>query len=168
MDWLKLITYPFAWLVRGTDGAIINRYVAMLEECERRCEERDAKINALHRELVDLRRLVVVLEEQRLHGMLKADASGTIIFANPAIAALCDCSVEQLLGKNVTELIPYRYRHAHHVKFMEVAGGQRPLRTEPLEATLLTMSGREIPVTIRLTQLSNGGHPVFGADIHWR
>jgi PAS domain S-box-containing protein len=99
-------------------------------------------------------------------GMLIADASGAIVFANRQITALFGFQPDELVGQSVESLIPERYR-ANHVGH-RAAYGSSP-RVRPMGSSLelfgLRKDGSEFPVEISLSPVTQNGRALVVAGI---
>lgn len=121
-----------------------------IDQCEKECAECEMDRRKLWMEVDRLNMLLIQAEGTKLHCSVTCDTHGDIIEANTAAGALTGYAVEELTRMNIMRIIPPRYRETHLTRFREVVRGMRPLRAEPLNAELLTKSGREVPVVISL------------------
>jgi len=85
-------------------------------------------------------------------------ASGEIAFVNDAATRLLDCSIDDLLGATVEDLVPVSSRatHAEHRARFE-AQPQARLMGSGLELSARRPDGSEFPVEISLSPLHLGG-----------
>jgi PAS domain S-box-containing protein len=99
-------------------------------------------------------------------GMLIADASGSIVFANRQITALFGYFPEELLAGSVERLIPERFRTRHVVHRGHY--GSNP-RVRPMGSGLelfgLRKDGSEFPVEISLSPVTQNGQTFIVAGI---
>jgi PAS domain S-box-containing protein len=98
------------------------------------------------------------LVEALLDGVVVADTSGSIVYANRAVETLLGWSPEMLCGQPVTVLIPARLRPAHLSAFATfAAGGPGRLIGHPLRLPALTARGDEAPIELLLSSLPRPG-----------
>ena len=101
--------------------------------------------------------------------ILIVDASGSILFASPAVETLFGYRPEELLGRSYDILVPVGRRevHAtHHSDFM----ASRPLHGRPMGVGLdlvgRSRNGREIPIEVALVPLeADDGSVIVGTFI---
>lgn len=89
-----------------------------------------------------------------LDGVVVADVSGTIVYANHAVESLLGWPPEVLRGQPVTVVIPPRLRPAHLAAFGAFAAGGRPrLIGHALRVHALRADGTEAPIELLLSAL---------------
>jgi len=101
-----------------------------------------------------------------VNGMLTADSKGNIDFFNRAAERLFGYASEEVVGKNVTMLIPERYRNAHKAgleRFLKTGETQVVGRTVELEA--LRKDGTEFPIELSLGTWGPREAPFFSAIV---
>src|SRR5262245_61440727 len=81
------------------------------------------------------------------------DTSGNVLDCNPAAAALHAMPRVEILGKNVTELVPPEHRS--RIVTLQTEG---PIEFEGFS---LTSDGRSIPVSIRTSRIEYAGQPAL-------
>jgi len=95
-----------------------------------------------------------------------SDASGSIIFANGQVTALFGYGGEEILGRNVEDLLPERFRARHIAHRM---GFARNPRLRPMGAGLELFArrqdGSEFPVEISLSPVRGGDRILIAAAI---
>lgn len=91
--------------------------------------------------------------------ILLVDSSGAIAYANEAVKLLFGYSAEQILGMNVEQLIPQRYRERHrqHRFNFERAASVREMGERGVALYALRQDGTEFPAEIRLAPLPLDG-----------
>ena len=96
--------------------------------------------------------------------LIVADATGTVVLANPSAAALLGYSLGELVGMPVDALVPdaVRPRHASYRDAYSVNPRARPMGTE-MELTARRRDGSEVMVEIALSPLQ--GLPLVVAAI---
>ncbi|MGL3606194.1 putative bifunctional diguanylate cyclase/phosphodiesterase [Rhizobium sp. G187] len=84
--------------------------------------------------------------------LIVTDRDGDIRFANPAFCEMFGYTIEQLLGRPITMIIPERMRGAHTAGMENVAGGAKPgLGGKSVEVFALKSDGTEFPIEITLS-----------------
>lgn len=113
----------------------------------------------------------VALSEARLRGIfdsatdtiLTADATQTIVMANPAAARMFRCLLDQLIGAPLERLIPARY-HQQHRRDVQ-AFGDADARTRQMAAQRPVMGlradGEEFPIEASISQLTVDGQRLY-------
>jgi PAS domain S-box-containing protein len=81
------------------------------------------------------------------------DMAGNVLDCNPAAAALHGTTRQQIIGKNVAELVPPEHRSR-----LVTLQGNGP---DSFEGFSLTSSGRSIPVSIRTSRIEYFGQPAL-------
>ena len=101
-----------------------------------------------------------------VNGMVTADSRGNIDFFNRAAERLFGYASEEVIGNNVTMLIPERYRNAHK------AGLERYLKTGEtqvvggtVELNALRKDGTEFPIELSLGTWGPREAPFFSAIV---
>ena len=98
--------------------------------------------------------------------LLVADASGTIVLANPSAAALLGYAVDELVGLNVEALVPDSIR-PRHAAYREAYGKNPRPRPMGMQMDLVARrkDGSEVMVEIALSPLQEPGGPLVVAAI---
>lgn len=78
------------------------------------------------------------------------DLNGNILDVNNAACKLHELSHDELVGKNLVDLVPERNRKKMTTGWADVVSGEKAYS----EGISLTQSGREIPVEIKTTQIN--------------
>jgi PAS domain S-box-containing protein len=99
--------------------------------------------------------------EQRFRGIFEGspdaifvqDLNGTVLDINPAAGRLHGMTREELIGKNVSDLVPPHLREAVVQEFKAVGEG----RLQQLEGVGWTHDGRAVPVEIRASRINYAG-----------
>ena len=189
---VSILTGVFAWLKIRDEGRFkgidteLDRHKVLLAEAKARVKELEEKLRAdeqahrlamlswdkermtLVQELVGLRAAVARMEIGATAAIVVADGRGEIVDSNPTATELLGWTKEELCGKDVRLLIPFRYRDAHEKAFLEVSSASRPMRLMPLEGFALSRTGQEIPVRIALTSWDDDGKKLFAAELRRR
>lgn len=91
-----------------------------------------------------------------------ADASGTILYASGAAAALAGWPLDELEGQNLIVLIPGRYRARHRAGLQRfVTTGESRIIGRVVNVDLLRRDGREVPISLALTATERAGAVAF-------
>jgi PAS domain S-box-containing protein len=98
--------------------------------------------------------------------LIVADATGTVVLANPSAAALLGYSVEELVGLPIDALVPeaVRPRHAAYREAYAHDPAPRPMGTQ-MELAARRRDGSEVMVEIALSPLQDQGLPLVVAAI---
>jgi PAS domain S-box-containing protein len=98
--------------------------------------------------------------------LIVADASGTIVLANPAASNLLNYTVDELVGMNVDALVPESIR-PRHAAYRDAYGRNprpRPMGTQ-MDLVAKRRDGSEVMVEIALSPLQTHGLPLVVAAI---
>ena len=95
---------------------------------------------------------VIALFEFATEGIILTNKKGEIILINPAALKLFNYEKEELLGKSIETLIPWRFHHAH-LQYRKAFNEQPANRTMGHGRNLFarTKDGREFPVEVSLS-----------------
>jgi PAS domain S-box-containing protein len=104
-------------------------------------------------------RLVV---ETAPDAVISIDESGSILFANPATARIFGYGATELIGRQLTILMPEFLRKLHENGFSRyLATGQRHINWQGTELSALRKNGEEFPVEVSFGELTRDGHKIF-------
>jgi len=96
------------------------------------------------------------LAETASDGIISIDDQSTIRYINPAAGQMFGYESGEMLEKNLTALMPERFRQMHLTSFRRyLATGQKHIRWRAIELVGLHKSGREFPIEIS-----------FGEEVH--
>ncbi|HEB12732.1 MAG TPA: diguanylate cyclase [Actinobacteria bacterium] len=85
--------------------------------------------------------------------ILSIDLKGQITSWNPASEKIFGYSSSEVLGKNITILVPQHWRNAHEQAIARIAaGGASRLSGKTRELTALRKNGEEFPITLSLAE----------------
>ncbi|MEW6187975.1 MAG: EAL domain-containing protein [Thermodesulfobacteriota bacterium] len=94
--------------------------------------------------------------------VISCDAAGTMIFWNPAAAALFGYAQEEVLGRSIAMLIPERYREAHAGGMERITcGGRERILGKTTELFGLKKDGAEFPMELSLARWAAGEGTFF-------
>jgi PAS domain S-box-containing protein len=110
--------------------------------------ERVAKGGEFERE-IDNESRFNTLAEAASDGIISIDDQSTIRYVNPAAGQMFGYEPAEMLDKNLTVLMPERFRQIHQTSFRRyLATGRRHIRWRAIELVGLHKSGREFPIEI--------------------
>ena len=95
------------------------------------------------------------------------DAAGRVVFCNRQMSALFGYTAAELLGSDIDQLLPERYRRghsAHRQRFLTGGGKVRPMGSG-MTLFGLHQSGSEFPLEISLSPLHDGERTLVAAAI---
>lgn len=103
-----------------------------------------------------------VVAETATDVIITIDENSTILFANGTVERMFGYAVSELLGKQITMLMPEYLRHVHKAAVSRyVQTSQKHTNWESVELTGLHKSGQEIPLEISLGEFSKNGRRFF-------
>ena len=107
------------------------------------------------------RRLAAVFEAA-VDGMVIIDPKGTILRVNPAVERVFGWTSAELVGRNVTTLMPEPYR-SQHDEFLRryLATGERRIIGIGREVMALRRDGTEFPIHLSVGEVTNTDPKVF-------
>lgn len=114
------------------------------------------------------------LVRQSADAIIAADAQQHIIFANPAAEEMFGYRQEELIGRELSLLLPERFREAHTpnvARFVSSGEGARYMGERHSHIVGRRADGREIEIGASIVRARNGGQDVYAAimrDISWR
>jgi len=89
------------------------------------------------------------LAETASDAIITIDQSGLIVFVNPAVAKVFGYEPAELMGRDLTMLMPEYLRHLHQAGFQRYQDtGKKHISWEAVELPGLHQSGREIPLEL--------------------
>ena len=106
--------------------------------------------------------LLRVIAETAADAIITIDERSIILFANPAAERIFGYRISEMLGQEVTTLMPTYLREVHRAalrRYLET--GQKHTAWSALDLTGLHKSGREIPLEISLSDHAHDGKRTF-------
>jgi PAS domain S-box-containing protein len=98
--------------------------------------------------------------------VLVFDPAGGIRVANRAAERLFGYPPERLVGRPLTDLMPEELRGAHLEGFGRyLETGERRVRWEAVEVTVLDSAGERVPVEVSFTEIAQGGERLFAGVV---
>jgi PAS domain S-box-containing protein len=103
--------------------------------------------------LYDSENRLNTLLETATDGIISIDGGSTIRYANPAAARMFGYELAEMLGKNLTLLMPERLKQIHLGSVKRyITTGQRHVDRGAVELTGLHKSGREFPIEVSFAE----------------
>jgi PAS domain S-box-containing protein len=101
-----------------------------------------------------------IVAETATDAIISTDDQSTIRYVNPAAGQMFGYELVEKLGKNLTSLMPERFRQIHLASVSRyVTTGQRHIGWRAVELTGLHKSGREFPIEVSFGEdIRNGRH----------
>ncbi|MEO8387387.1 PAS domain S-box protein [Polaromonas sp.] len=117
-------------------------------------------------QLLDSEAMSRAVTESMAEGLVTATAEGLIVHANSAARHLFGYRLEDLVGQEVTLLLPTRYRMGFGAFFSGLNGRQRGFREWDVKLQGMRHDGTEFPVNVSFGDVNVGGKRLFTAIIH--
>lgn len=103
-----------------------------------------------------------VMAETASDGIITIDESSSILFVNPVVGKIFGYSPSELLGQEITMLMPERKRDLHMTSLRRhVATGRRDVKWEAVEQPGLHKNGHEVPLEISYGEFVKDGKHFF-------
>ncbi len=103
-----------------------------------------------------------VLAETASDAIVTIDEKGDIVYANPSTGRMFGHATRELLGRNVTILMPGSFQRSHsHAFNLHVETGERHMNWDRVELTAQHQSGRLFPIDLSLAESNLGGKKFF-------
>lgn len=121
----------------------------------------------LRRDLEDSRRFSQAVTDSQVDAIVTADEAGTIHSVNPAACRIFGYASDELLGRNVSMLMPEPTRSAHDGYIARYVGGAAPkvIGTLGREATGRHKSGAPIQLSLGISEFQDRGRRMFVATL---
>ncbi|MFZ5427381.1 MAG: two-component system sensor histidine kinase NtrB [Thermodesulfobacteriota bacterium] len=133
--------------------------LADLARRERHCQ-------MLRRMLDDLREEYLSLAQSAPDAIISADSRGRVVFWNQAAQKLFGYEPGEIMGRDVTVLMPERYHEIHRNGFSRALDAGKAIRPGvPTEAAALRKDGSEFPIDITHSSWKRGAEVFFAAFI---
>lgn len=112
--------------------------------------------------LLDIVESSRVIAETASDAIITIDEASTILFVNRATSNTFGYSVEELIGSQLTMLMPEYLRHLHRAGLENyVATGQKHISWEAVELPGLHKSGRQLALELSFGEFQKEGHRFF-------
>jgi PAS domain S-box-containing protein len=103
-----------------------------------------------------------VLAETASDGILTIDAANTILFANTAAARIFGYATDELIGSNLTVLMPEQFRPLYEAGIADyVATGERRLPWQAIRFSGQHRNGYEIPIEVSFGEYKRENKHIF-------
>src|SRR6202795_4899856 len=103
-----------------------------------------------------------VLAAAAADGVILIDDQSTILFVNPAAGQIFGYEPAEMVGDNLTSLMPEYLRQIHLTSLKRyIATGQRHISWQNVQLTGLHKSGREFPIEVSFTEYTSQGRRFF-------
>jgi len=103
-----------------------------------------------------------LLVETASDAIVSIDDTGSILFANPAVATVFGYAPSELIGKPLTILMPEYMRKLHEGGFKRyLTTGQRHINWQGTELVAIRKNREEFPVEVSFGELTRDNHKVF-------
>jgi PAS domain S-box-containing protein len=107
-----------------------------------------------------------VVLDQLLDGVVVADASNTVVYANRAVESLLGWDPGELVGQRLLKLMPERFWDSHLAGFTHFLVTRQPrVLGRPVRVFAATRDGREVPVELVISSFPLRRQPAFLACI---
>lgn len=117
-------------------------------------------------QLLDSEAMSRAVTESMAEGLVTATGEGLIVHANSAARHLFGYRLEDLVGQEVTMLLPTRYRMGFSAFFSGLGGRQRGFREWDVKILGQRHDGTEFPVNVSFGDVNVSGKRLFTAIIH--
>ena len=128
-----------------------------------RTQEKRRRIEA---KLSDSEAMSRAVTESMAEGLVTATAEGLIVNANSAARHLFGYRLDDMIGQEVTMLLPARYRMGFKAFFASLPSRQHGFREWDVKVLGLRHDATEFPVNVSFGDVNVGGQRLFTAIIH--
>jgi two-component system, sensor histidine kinase and response regulator len=147
------LTKPFELeevLARVKTHLTINRLKQQLQQAN---EELEEKIQIRTKKLQESEEQFRSISESASDGIIVCDKDGSITIWNSAAGKIFGYKKEEVLGKNITTLMPERFKKAHTrgMQRLQTVGEKKWIGEKTLEVFGLHKNGNEFPIELSLT-----------------
>jgi diguanylate cyclase (GGDEF)-like protein/PAS domain S-box-containing protein len=103
-----------------------------------------------------------IVTETAADAMISIDDKGLIVFANAAVEKIFGYSAPELLGRELTVLMPERLHQSHWASFERYrATGEKTMSWDGVELPGLHKDGREVSLEVSFGEYRNGAKHLF-------
>jgi PAS domain S-box-containing protein len=128
----------------------------------------DAKLRSLSRTLMlqrtleETRRRTQAITDNLIDGVLSIDSAGLVQFCNPAVTQIFGYAPEELIGRDLSMLMPEPHRsgHAGYLRSYLDGGPARAIGATR-QLTGMHKDGRLVPIELDISEFSIGGERYF-------
>jgi PAS domain S-box-containing protein len=165
-------TFGFPILLRGEVIGVLEFFSKVRRQPETEQIAMMATIGSDIGQLIDRKRAEEGLRESEVRfrtfaetasdAIITIDAWGGIVFVNPAVQKIFGHELAELIGEDLTLLMPEYLRHLHEAGLARYKQtGQRHISWKAVELPGLHRDGHEIPLEISFGEFSSNGHRYF-------
>ncbi|MBV8277446.1 MAG: PAS domain S-box protein, partial [Verrucomicrobia bacterium] len=153
---MQLSFEPVEKEIRRREGL---RFLAgFLDDLEILAKDRRQQKEAGHQDQTSFN----VLAETATDGIISIDDQSTIRYANPAVARMFGYDLAEILGENLTSLMPERLRGKHLTSLGRyLTSGQRQIDWRRVELVGLHKNGGEFPIEVSFGEVNRNGMHFF-------
>ncbi len=153
----------------GESTEEISRQLSTLQEHKERLEQRAAEAEAMAVDLIAARReaedgmaRIKTVFDTAADGLVTISAEGVIDAFNPAAVNMFGYDLDEIVGKNVSALMPQPYRSEHDEYLKRYLTGSATRRPgEYLEFEAARKDGTTFPIEISVAEMNIGGETMF-------
>ncbi|HJP17532.1 MAG: hypothetical protein CMD96_04165 [Gammaproteobacteria bacterium] len=136
-------------------------------ELKRAYAEMEQKVEDRTKELRYSEERISAILESASNSIVTINEMGTIESANPAIEDMFGYSVDEVIGKNVSILMPEPYKSDHDDYLNNyLTTGQRKIIGTWREVSGLKKDGSEFPISINVSEIDVAGKRMFTGIMH--
>lgn len=105
------------------------------------------------------------LADNASDGVISAGGDGQILYVNAAVERMFGYRAAELIGRDLRDLMPQRFREAHSAGMARVGAGGAPRRSsgEPVEVAGLRADGAEVAIELTLSTVRVGDAAIYAA-----
>jgi diguanylate cyclase (GGDEF)-like protein/PAS domain S-box-containing protein len=98
--------------------------------------------------------------------IITTSQTGTILYVNRTAEKVFGYGAGELIGENLTLLVPEKYRHSYKARIARyLTSGRHNIQWKPIELPALTRDGRQFPIEISFGEHSADGERMFTAVV---
>jgi PAS domain S-box-containing protein len=147
IDLLILAAILAAAVLLGRSLLVIDRYRAERSRIEQQLRDSEARARAITQSMVD--------------GVITTHPDGMILDVNHSACEIFGYDRQDIIGRNVIELVPERHRDAFAAMIAHLSSRDTNFREEEREARGLRRDGSEIHVRVSFADIHVGGDRLF-------
>lgn len=141
---VALALFAITWVLAGHRARALNLAARMTAELRRSQRAQQA------------------ITDTASAGIVTADAHGSILYANPAVAAMFGFEAGDLVGRHLTDLVPERHRERHQLGIDRAREGISPnIIGLSIESVGRRSDGSEFPIELIASEWSSDGQIYF-------
>lgn len=122
------------------------------------------KLRTYEASVASKERRLQIISDSLTDVLITIDSDSNITFANPATETVFGWKAEELVGKNITTLMPERLREKHLAGFTKyLRTGKKTISWKSLEVVGLRKDGTEFPIEISFGEFADESGKYFSA-----